>query len=84
MDPELHKKLRRRLYMFYFAAVMNFVMALWVMSAGGQVASGTRTVIVVIFLGFAALNYYMAKKLRAQWEAYLRQQQQGGGDPAQG
>lgn len=75
MDPELHKKLRKRLLMFYFAAAMNLVMAMWVLSAGGQVASGTRTVIVFVFLAFAALNWYMARKLKKQWDAYLRQQQ---------
>ena len=75
MDPELHKKLRKRLLMFYFAAGMNLVMAMWVFSAGGQVASGTRTAIVLVFLAFAALNWYMARKLKKQWDAYLRQQQ---------
>jgi hypothetical protein len=75
MDPELHKKLRKRLLMFYFAAGMNLVMAMWVFSAGGQVASATRTVIVLVFLAFAALNWYMARKLKKQWDAYLRQQQ---------
>ena len=74
MDPELYKKMRRRLMMFYFASAMNVVMAMWVFSAGGQIASGTRTTIVLVFLGFGALNWYMARKLKKQWDAYLRQQ----------
>lgn len=84
MDPELYKKLRKRLLMFYFAAGMNLIMAMWVFSAGGQVASGTRTLIVFVFLAFAALNWYMARKLKKQWDAHLRQQSAGGRDPAQG
>ena len=74
-DPELYQRLRKRMLMFYFAAGINLVMALWVMSVGvGQVASGTLLIILAIFLGFAALNFYMARQLRRQWDAHLRRQ----------
>lgn len=84
MDVELYKKIRKRLLMFYFAAGMNLVMGIWVLSAGGPVASGTRTVIVFVFIVFAALNFYMARKLKKQWDAHLRQQGSGGSDQVQG
>ena len=59
--------------MFYFAAGINLVMALWVMSVGvGQVAGGTLVVILAIFLGFSGLNFYMARQLRKQWDAHVR------------
>jgi hypothetical protein len=80
MDQDLYKKLRKRLLMFYFAAGMNLIMGLWVLSASGPVASGTRMVIVLVFLAFAALNFYMARKLKKQWDAHLREQGSRTGD----
>jgi len=77
MDQDLYSRLRKRMLMFYFAAGINFVMALWVMSVGsGQVSGGTLAVILLMFLGFAAVNFYMARVLRRQWEQHVRQHQQ--------
>ena len=84
MEQDLQKKMRKRLLTFYFAAGLNLIMGMWVFSAGGQVASGTRSIIVLVFLVFAALNFYMARRLRKQWDAYLRQQRAGSGDQVQG
>ena len=76
VDHNLYGRLRKRMLMFYFAAGINFVMALWVLSVGGgKVAAGTLWLIVLVFLGFAALNFYMARRLKKQWDDYLRQQQ---------
>ena len=76
VDRTLYERLRRRMLMFYFAAGINLVMALWVLSVGaGKAASGTLWLIVLVFLGFAALNYYMARRLKRQWDDYLRQLQ---------
>lgn len=76
-------RLRKRMLLFYFAAGLNLVMALWVLSVGsGQVAKGTLSLIMLIFLAFAGLNYYMARLLQKQWIAHLRQQSAGAGEPA--
>ena len=76
MDRELYERLRKRILMFYFAAGINLVMALWVMSVGAtQAASGMLVIIVLIFFAFAALNFYMARRLRRQWDDYVRQNQ---------
>ena len=76
-DSELHGKIKKRMLMFYFAAGLNLVMAFWVFSASGstQASGGTVTVIMLIFLLFAGLNYYMARRMSKQWNQYLRQQQ---------
>ena len=75
LDRDLHGRLRKRMLMFYFAAGINLVMAVWVMSAGaGQVATGTLAIILVMFLAFGALNFYMARVLRKQWDAHVRGQ----------
>lgn len=79
-DLDLYSRLRKRMLMFYFAAGINLVMALWVLSMGsGQVASGTVMIVMLIFLAFAALNFYMARVLKKQWDAHLRQQQKRAG-----
>ena len=76
VDRALYDRMRRRMLMFYFAAGINLVMALWVLSVGaGKAASGTLWLIVLVFLGFAALNFYMARRLKRQWDDYLRQNQ---------
>ena len=76
MDRELYARLRKRMLMFYFAAGINLLMALWVMSVGAtQAASGTLVIVTLIFFAFAALNFYMARVLKKQWEDHLRQQQ---------
>ena len=73
-DPDVYERLRKRMLMFYFAAGINLVMALWVLSVGsGKVDSGTLWLIVLIFLAFAALNFYMARVLKKQWDDHLRQ-----------
>ena len=77
MDVDLYQRLRKRMLMFYFAAGVNLVMALWVLSVGGaQVGGGTLMLVALIFIAFAALNFYMARVLKRQWDAHLRQQRQ--------
>ena len=67
VDPP---QLRKRMLLFYFAAGVNFLMAFWVWSVGaGQAAAGTLTLIMVVFLAFAGLNYYMARRI----SKFLRQ-----------
>jgi hypothetical protein len=75
IDRDLYSRLRKRMLMFYFAAGINLVMAFWVVSAGaGQVATGTLAIILLIFLGFAGLNFYMARVLKRQWDQHQREQ----------
>jgi len=83
IDRTLYERLRKRMLMFYFAAGINFVMAVWVLSVGaGKVASGTLWLIVLIFLVFAALNFYMARTLKKKWDDHVRQLSAKSGDEA--
>jgi hypothetical protein len=75
MEPRLNPRLdpvqlRKRVLLFYFAAGVNLLMALWVGSVGATRApGGTVTIVTLVFIGFAGINYYMARKL----QKYLRQ-----------
>ena len=74
IDRNLYERLRKRILMFYFAAGINLLMALWVLSVGaGKVEAGTLWLIVLIFLSFTALNFYMARTLKRQWDNHVRQ-----------
>ena len=80
-DTDLRNRLRKRMLMFYFAAGINLVMAVWIAAVGStQVASGTVWTVMLIFFAFAGLNFYMARVLQKQWDAHVRhvQQQQSG------
>jgi hypothetical protein len=68
--------LRKRILLFYFAGGVNLFMAVYVMSAGaGTVEPGKLTTIAVIFIVFALINFYVARKLRTQWSRLTRQTQ---------
>ena len=72
MAERMPDQLRRRILMFYFAAGINIIMAMWA-GASGVVAGGMLTAIILVFLGFAWMNFYVAKMLRKKWEAGARQ-----------
>jgi hypothetical protein len=69
MQPRLNPRLdpvqlRKRVLLFYFAAGVNLLMALWVASIGASRApGGTVTAVTLVFIAFAGINYYMARKL---------------------
>ncbi len=66
--------LRKRILLFYVAAGLNLGMGFFVLTTGGGTATrGTLWMIALVFLGFAALNYYVARSLRSKWEAVVRQ-----------
>jgi hypothetical protein len=70
-----YSALRKRVLMFYFAAGVNLLMALYVVSAGGAIADRTKVwIIAIVFLAFGGLNYYMARVLTKRWNAQVRQQ----------
>jgi hypothetical protein len=69
MDP----RLRRRIWLFNFAAIVNVVMGFFVLSMG-PAAAGTRMLIALVFFAFAVANYYMARTIRRQWESWVEQQ----------
>ena len=86
MDPKINPaldpvRLRKRVLVFYFAAGVNLLMAFWVASVGGssQAGGGTVVTVMLVFIGFAGVNYYMARKL----QKYLKRlYQQRGGVPS--
>jgi hypothetical protein len=68
--------IRKRMLLLYFAGGVNLFMAIYVMSAGaGAIEPGKLTTIAVIFIAFAILNFYLARKMRTQLTRLTRQAQ---------
>ena len=81
MAEQMHPQLKRRILMFYFAAGINIMMAMWVISVGSaQVSSGFLGLIAFVFLAFAGLNFYVAKHLKKKWEEAVRERAAAGGE----
>jgi hypothetical protein len=80
LNPKLDPvQLRKRVMLFYFAAGVNLLMALWVGSVGGssQAGGGTVTIVTLVFIGFAGLNYYMARKLQKYLKRLVEERSAG-------
>lgn len=55
--------MRKRMLLFYFACGVNLLMAVWMLAAGGQAIGGALTLVEFVFIGFAGVNYYMARRI---------------------
>lgn len=76
MNQPTLDSIRKRMLLLYFAGGVNLFMAIYVMSAGaGSVAPTTLTTVAGIFIAFAVLNFFLARKLRKQWYSLNRQLQ---------
>jgi hypothetical protein len=68
--------IRKRILLFYFAGGVNLFMAIYVMSAGAGTVEPTKlATIAVIFIVFALINFYVARRLRTQFNRLTRQSQ---------
>jgi hypothetical protein len=70
MDP----RLKKRIIAFYFAGFLNLALGLYVLINGrALVEPGTWFVLLAFFFGFAAVDFWFARKLRREWrEAQAR------------
>ena len=70
----MDERLKKRIYAFYFAGVVNAVLGLYVLIEGGTfLPRGTMLVLVIFFFGFAAVDFYFPKMMKRKW---LQQQKQ--------
>ena len=71
---ELDQRLKKRIYSFYFAGVINLVLGLYVLFAGTSfLPRGTAFLLVAFFFGFAAVDFYFPKVMRKKWADYQKQ-----------
>lgn len=82
MDEE---KLKKRIYAFYFAGVLNLFLGLYVLIYGGGVEPGTRNIMLIFFFGFALLDFWFPMQLKKKFieqQTALMQAQQSGKTPS--
>ena len=71
-------KLKKRIYAFQFAGIMNLFLGGYVLLYGGHVEPGTRNVMLFFFFGFAILDFWFPthlKKKFAEQQALMAQAQ---------
>ncbi len=73
MDEE---KLKKRIYAFYFAGVLNLFLGCYVLLYGGGVAPSTRLVMLLFFFGFAALDFWFPVHLKKKFLEHQAQMAQ--------
>lgn len=64
---DLDDRVRKRIYTFYVAGVINLVLGLYVLIAGRGQLGGTSGLIALFFIGFAAVDFYFPKLIRRKW-----------------
>lgn len=70
MDP----KLKKRIYAFYFAGVINLILGVYVLVAGtSMVPRSTAILLVLFFFGFAAVDFYFPKMMIKKWNEQQKQ-----------
>lgn len=80
MDPSL----KRRIFAFYFAGFINLVLGLYVLVNGRSfVEPTTWLILLLLFFGFAAVDFWFARTLKTRWhEAQAQLEAQRAGAPA--
>ena len=61
-------RIRKRVLAFYFAGFLNLILGLYVLLYGRNlVEQGTWYLLLAFFFGFAAVDFWFARKMRKQW-----------------
>lgn len=83
-------KLKKRIIMFYAAGVVNLVIGAYILLFGrGFLPDDKVTILLVFFLGFAALDFWMPQMMKKKWRddqaklEALRKAQGGSSQPPQ-
>jgi hypothetical protein len=72
------QRLKKRIYAFQFAGILNLFLGCYVLLYGGGVDPGTRNIMLAFFFGFAALDFWFPthlKKKFAEQQALMAQAQ---------
>jgi hypothetical protein len=70
VDP----RLKRRIFYFYFAGVINLVLGVYILVFSGDLLpQGTKLILILFFFGFAAVDFYFPKMMVRKWAEYQQQ-----------
>ncbi len=80
----MDEKLKRRIIMFYIGGILNALLGLYVLIEGASfLPSDTARILVLVFLVFAAVDFYFPYMLKRKWLAENAGRQAQDNDPVQ-
>ena len=63
-------KMRKRIYMFYAAGVVNLLIGAYVLFFGRSFLPEDKILMLILFfLGFAAVDFWMPQMMKKKWAA---------------
>src|SRR3989304_1476358 len=66
----MDEKLKRRIIMFYIGGILNALLGLYVLIEGASfLPPDTARILVLVFLAFAAVDFYFPYMLKRKWLA---------------
>jgi uncharacterized membrane protein len=78
----MDERLRRRIFMFYFAGAVNLLLGFYVLFQGGAFLDmGKVIALSLFFFAFAAVDFYFPYAMKKRWreeQAKAMQGRQGG------
>ncbi len=63
--------LKKRIYAFQFAGVLNLFLGLYVLLYGDGVEASTRTIMLCFFFGFAVLDFWFPVHLKKKYAEHM-------------
>lgn len=80
----MDEKLKRRIIMFYIGGIINALLGLYVLIEGTSfLPSDTARILALVFLAFAAVDFYFPYALKKKWLAENAGTQTQGNGPIQ-
>ncbi len=82
------QQLKKRIYAFQFAGILNLFLGVYVLLYGGNVDPGTRNIMLAFFFGFAVLDFWFPVQLKKKYAEHMAmveqaRAQQAAGTPAE-
>ena len=69
----MDERLKKRIYAFYFAGAMNLALGIYVLFYGSELSQGARTIMLLFFFGFAAVDFWFPQQLKRKHAEQLAQ-----------
>ena len=77
-------KLKKRIIMFYVGGILNALLGLYVLIEGlSFLPPDTVRILALVFLGFAAVDFYFPHSMKKKWLAENAGRQAQGNGPVQ-
>jgi len=74
---DMPERLKKRVYLFYAAGVVNLLIGAYILLFGrGFIPEDKFTILILFFLGFAALDFWMPVMMKKKWAEEVRKHEE--------